>query len=157
MHWGTATLPKWQWNTGTSERGSWLDPEDDTSAWQNNVAIPDDRWIVRIYDRDPGDPAAIHLGTEEFDEDVTNVTRWLKLFNSDDTPNGTNAQNQKTDIAGKHMIFDFTNGETTFEVARNGAGNIEFGTSPKYRIIGPAGETSYRAMIFGRVLRAPVQ
>ncbi len=157
LTWGTGNLPKWQWNLATVERGSWIDPEDDTSTWQLDVPIPDDRWIVRIYDLTPGHPQAVQLGSEDFDEDVANVTRFLKLFNPDDTPNGTNAQDQKTEIAGKQMIFDFSNGEASFEVARDRVGRISFGTDHQYRVVGPAGESSYTAFIYGRVLRAPAE
>lgn len=157
LTWGTPNLPKWQWNTVTSERGSWSDPEDNTSTWQLNVPIPDDRWIVRIYDIDPTNPAAVHLASEELDEDVTDVVRFLKLFNSDDTPNGTNAQNQKTSIAGHRMIFDFTAGVTSFSISRTRVGIIDFPTNHEYRVMGPGGEASYVAQIFGRILRPPVE
>ena len=155
LTWGVGSLPKWQWNTVVSERGSWIDPEDDTSTWQLNVPIPDDRWIVRIYDRTPGHPQAIQLGREELDEDPVNVVRFLKLFNPDDTPNSTNEQDQKTEIGGKLMIFDFANGEAQFDVARDQVGQVNFGTNHRYRIVGPAGEENYTAVIYGRVLRAP--
>ncbi len=152
---GNANLPKWQWNTSTVERGSWSDPEDDTSTWTAGVPIPDDRWIVRIFDRTPGHPQAVQIGTEDMDEDPAQIERFLKLFNPDDTPNGTNAQNQKTEIADKRMIFDFTAGEANFFVDPSAVGAIDFPTNGTYRVIGPAGENFYRANIFGRVLRAP--
>ena len=151
LTWGKANLPKWQWN-GT-ERGSWSDAEDDQSTWQTNTPIPDDRWIVKIYDRDPGDPQVVHLGIEELDEDPINVTRFLKLFNPDDSPNNTNAQDQKIVMGDRQMIFSFSGGEATFEVARDKIGNVKLSTDHRYRVVGPTGEMSYLARVFGRVLR----
>ncbi len=157
LTWGPANLPKWQWNATTAERGSWADPEDDTSAWQPNVPIPDDRRIVRIWDRPSGDVGAVHLGTEDLVEDSTNVTRFLKLYSQDDVPLTTNAQDQMTEIAGKMMIFSFTNGEAPLIVARDRTGVIEFGTNHEYKVVGPNGETFYQVRIFTPVLRAPVK
>jgi len=152
LTWGPGSLPKWQWNG--AERGSWVDPEDDQSAWQAGVPIPDDRWIVRIFDLTPGHPQAIQIGSEDMDEDPVLIERWLKLFNPDDTPSNTNAQDQKTEIGNKRMIFDFSNGEASFSVDPSVVGRIVFGTNHQYRLIGPADEDRYEVNIWGRVLRA---
>lgn len=155
LTWGTPNQPKWQWNG--SECGSWVNPTDDTSVWQPGVPIQDDRWIIRIYDRAPGDPQANHVGSEKMDESATLVTRWIKLFNPDDTPNITNEQDRKVDIGGQRMIFDFTNGETSLEISPERPGTVLLLTNHQYRVIGPSGEMSYTANIYGRVLRPPVE
>lgn len=148
--------PRFQYNQTTQEFGSWLDPEDDATTWQAGVVIPDDRLIVRIYDG-PSLPAN-HVALIELDENTGPAsqdfkTMNLKLFNSDDTPSATNTQNQKTLIANRLMIFDFTNGESDFLIDKRAVGTIRFESGTNFRVIGPAGEKEFIAKIYGRSLR----
>ncbi len=154
------SLPRWQQrNDGsgsTYEVGSWADPEDAQSAWQADTAIPDDRWIVRLYDGDPGVSGA-HIASLDLDEDSFSgeKTIHLKLYTAADAPSGTNTQNQQTVIAGKLMVFDFTAGVTTFGIKTTTAGSITFPSNHAYKVIGPAAEDRVEFRIFGRSLEAP--
>ena len=154
---GQQNQPRWQQQTAGSgsakDFGSWSDPENSGSTWQANVPIPDNRWIIRIYDDDPT-TIGVHIAEEDLDEEkVTGfVVRYLKLFNSNDIPSNTNAQNQKTEIAGKQMIFDFTAGVTTFNVSTMVPGLINFPSNHEYRVVGPSGEKAVMWRIFGRTL-----
>ncbi len=153
-------VPRWQQqNDGsgsTPSFGSWADPEDDQSVWSLATPIPDDRWIVRLYDGDPG-ASGVHIGALDLDEDSFGgeKTIYLKLFTADDTPSGTNAQDQKTEIAGVRMIFDFTSGVTIFGVDTVLAGQARFPSNHAYRVIGPSGEKEVLFNIFGRSIKVP--
>ena len=117
--------------------------------------MSDDRWIVRLYDDDPG-TTGVHIAALDVDEgsDAGEKTIYLKLFNADGSASTTNAQNQQTEIAGKLMIFDFTNGLTTFGLNTNSIGTARFGSSSRYRVVGPAAEKGVRFRVFGRTLTA---
>lgn len=155
---GLINQPRWQQRVGTTwavkEFGSWLDPRVATSTWRADVPIPEDRWRVRIYNGNPL-VSGVHIAYEEIDESAAPgfVQRHLRLFNPDDTPSATGAQNQKTTIGGKRMIFDFTSGVSPFNVATDVVGDIEFPSNHEYKVVGPADERSVRWAIFGRTLR----
>lgn len=155
FHDGMGNLPIWQQATdgsaSTYSRGSFADPEDGQSAFTAEATLDDDRWIIRLYDNDPG-TTGVHVGSLDFDEGTGNQTIYLQLFNSDDTPSATNAQNQKTLIGGKLMIFDFTNGVSTFEVSTGAVGTVEFLSDTRYRAVHPNNEKSIAYRVFGRVL-----
>ncbi len=157
LTWGRASLPRWQQRTDgsgeTYEPGSWADPEDDQSVWSTDP-LPDDRLIVRLYDDDPAGSGE-HLAALDLDEDSHSgeMTIYLKLFTPSDSPSGTNAQDQKTEIAGKLMIFDFTSGVTTFGIKTDTVGELKFPSNHQYRVIGPGDETFVQFRVFGRSLR----
>ena len=157
FHDGNGNLPRWQQQTAGSGSakafGSFADPTNDASTFTLDVPLEDTRWIVRIYDGDPL-TSGIHVATEEFDEAAagTTVSRNLRLFNSDDTPSGTNAQNQRTEIGGKLMDFDFTSGIAPFNVAVDRAGTGFFPSNSRYRVIGPSGEKEYIWQVFGKTI-----
>jgi hypothetical protein len=50
------------------------------------------------------------------------------------------------------MIFDFTNGVTTFGVSTAITGTVTFSDDSRYRAIHPNGERRVSYRIFGRVL-----
>ena len=93
---GLGSLPRWQQETegsgSTYAPGSFADPEDDQSVFTADVALPDDRWIVRLYDNDPG-TTGVHVGSLDFEEGTGDQTIYMKLFSSDDVPSATNVQN----------------------------------------------------------------
>ena len=156
FHDGRGNLPLWQQETdgsaSTYSRGSFADPEDDHSIFTAGTALPDDRWIIRLYDDDPG-TTGVHVGSLDFDEAPGEQTLYMKLFDQDDVPSVTNAQNMQTLIGGKQMIFDFTAGVTTFGVATDVVGRIRFGSDSRYRAVHPNGEQSISYRVFGRTLR----
>lgn len=157
---GLFNLPRWQQQaTGTGQTadfGHWTDPTDSLTLWVAGVPIADPRWIVRVYDQDPvvNPGTAVHLASEEFDEDTVTPTRgrFIRLFSANDTPNNTNAQNQRTTIGGKLMDFDFTAGVAPFNIAVNMTGKGEFPSNGEYRITGPGNETSYIWRVFGKTI-----
>ncbi len=155
-HDGKSSLPRWQQrNEGsgeTYEPGSWADPEDGQSVWSTDP-IPDDRWIVRLFDGDPG-ASGVHIAALDLDEDSLGgeKTIHLKLYDKNDVASMTNAQDQKTEIAGKLMIFDFTSGVSTLVVKTTKVGEVRFPSNHSYRVIGPADETFVQFRIFGRSL-----
>lgn len=153
--------PRWQQETdgsgSTFAPGSFSDPLDHNSAFAASTPLPDDRWIVRLYDGDPlaaGQHIAA-LGLDEGQEQGPVPDQYevhMRLFNADDTPSGTNAQNAKTQIADKLFIFDFANGVTTFGIVTTAAGQILFPSGREYRVLGPAGEKEVTFTIYGRSL-----
>lgn len=159
FHDGLSNLPRWQQeNEGSGSQksfGSFADPKDDQTTFTPSASIPDDRLIARIYQNNPVPVSAgIHIAYEELEEEeVTGfVTRYLKLFDPDDNPINTNAQDAKTEIGGKLMIFDFTSGVTNFNVSTLNPGEISFPSNHRYRIIGPSNEKEVIWKVFGRTL-----
>lgn len=166
-------LPRWQQKAGntssTKELGSYADPTDDQSVWSLGVMVPDDRFILRVYNDDPvAEPSAVHIGDEEFDETAaTEITRYMRLFDQSDTPINNNSGNQRTDVGGKLMDFDFGSshspaisaGVTSFKVDISRTGTIWFFSNHKYRFIGPVEDEPryYKAEIYGKVLRASLE
>ncbi len=148
---GYGNLPRWQ--SDLTDLGSYADPTDSGTTFTADVQVSDPRWIIRIYNNSLR-RAQDHIAAEDLDEDDVSpsVTRYLRLFNADDTQSTTNAQDQRTEIGGKLMIFDFTNGDTDFNVALNQTGEIVFPSNGRYRIVGPGGENEVRWQIFGRTL-----
>lgn len=139
------------------ELGSWIDPEDDGTAW-TTTAIPDNRFIIRLYQEAA---TTTHIASEEFDEGAAGATieRFIKLFDETDTLVSTNAGNQRTEIGGKLIDFDFGSSDgLSAGVARikfgiDVAGRGEWHSNHRYRLVGPFSETSYVWQVFGKVLR----
>ena len=159
---GNFNLPRWQQqNTGSGSAlsiGHWTDPTDSSSVWNAQTPLSDPRWIVRIYDGDPG-AGGTHIAREDFDEDQASptVVRYLKLFNSDDTPSTTNAQNQKVEVGGFLLDLDFTNGVATFNVHRDEWGVGTFPSNYSYRVVGPSGEGNYAWRVFAKGIRVELR
>lgn len=163
FHDGVSSLPKWQQETAptgsTKSFGSFADPESAASAFTADVELTDPRWIVRIGDGDPEGPNN-HIATLDLDENQNSPGQQdryvlkLRLYNADDTQSGTNAQDQKTEIAGKLMIFDFNSGLTDFGIDTTVVGSVQFPSNHEYRVVGPGGEKFFQANIYGRNLRA---
>lgn len=165
FHDGNANLPRWQHQTGQSSQtlaiGSFANPESAASAFSAGVQIPDDRLIVRVYNDNPG-ASGVHIAAEDLDESAVPgfATRYIKLFSAADVALNTNAANQKTQIAGKQMIFDFgashspalPGGVSSFQVSTLKAGSVHFPSNHSYRIVGPAGEKQVLWSIYGRRL-----
>lgn len=152
-------LPRWQQETaGLKSFGSFADPQI-ASGFTVGLPLPDDRWIVRIFDGDPG-VAGVHIATLDLDEgqDAGRKVMYLKLYDENDIPSTTNAQNRKTEIAGKRMIFDFTSGVSTFGIKTiiqpGGGGDVIFPSNHVYRVVGPSGESIFTAQIYGRDIEA---
>jgi len=133
----------------TTELGSWSDPTDDTTTWQANITIPDDRWILRTYDADPL-TTGVQIASDQLSEGAGRQVYFLRLFNQNDVPSNTNAQNQLTIVGSIKMIFDFTAGITTFGVSTDIPGEATFPSNHFYRQIGPAGEKEFKVEVFGR-------
>ena len=173
FHQGRQNLPKWQQQGNvsgvTKDFGSFADPEDDQSTFTSGVMLIDYRFILRVYDDDPvANGSAVHIGSEEFDETVdTLITRYMRIFNAAGTPLNLNAANQRTEVGGKLMDFDFGSshtpavsaGVTTFQVDISRSGKVQFQSNHSYRFIGPepAGLSYYEAAIFGKILKAPAE
>lgn len=161
---GTHNNPRWQQQVASSGNtiaakafGSWADPENSGTTWVLNRAIPDDRWIVRLFTLDPvlNPGSAVHVASEEFDEQVagSSVTRFMQLFTKNDVASTTNAQNQRTDIGGKLLDFDFTTGVAEIKFGTDVPGIGQWNSNHRYRIVGPLGEKEYIWKVFGNTLR----
>lgn len=155
FHGRRVNLPRWQQATdgsgSTFSPGSFVDPEDHNSTFNAGTPLGDDRWIVRLYDGDPGS-GGTHLAAKDYDEgeDAGEATVFLKLFTEADVPSTTNVQNAKTLIGGTQFVFDFTAGVTSFGVKTDKAGTATFPSSATYRVIGPSGENSAQFRVYGR-------
>ena len=164
FHDGTQNNPRWQQEIASSGStiatkafGSWSDPENSGTTWTLDTAIPDNRWIVRIFTLDPviNPGTTVHVATEEFDEGVagSSITRFMQLFTPADVATTTNAQNQRTEIAGKLIDFDFTNGVAEIKFGTDVTGMGEFPSNHVYRVTGSSGEKTYIWRVFGKILR----
>ena len=157
FHSGFQNEPLWQQQVATSAAtkafGSFADPESAASVFTLGTPLDDDRLIIRLYDGDPL-TTGVHIAALDLDEgsDAGRKVINMRLFNPDDTPNLTNAQNQQTEIAGKLMIFDFTAGISDFGVNTNLTGGVDFPSNHRYRIIGPVSEDRVTFRVFGRTL-----
>jgi hypothetical protein len=167
--------PKWQQqagNTGsTANLGNYADPTDVQSTFTSGIQLIDDRFILRVYDDDPVEnPSAIHIGSEEFDETPTPqniVTRYIRAFSELDVPRTWNMADSRTDVGGKLMDFDWGSshspslnpGVSSFKVDIQRTGTIWFNSNHQYRFFGPndGAPNYYRAMIYGKILRAPIE
>ena len=158
FHDGYGNLPRWQnRNAGSASaylRGRFTDPEDSQSVFTVETDTDDDRWIVRLYDGDPGS-GGTHIEVAELDEGqgAGSVTYYLKLFNPDDTPSSTNAQDQKVEIGGVLFRFDFTSGVSTIDVDTTVAGVTRFPSNYSYRHIGPGGAHRTEFRIYSNTLK----
>jgi len=156
---GYLNVPKWQNETaGTGQPfapGNFADPTNSGSTFTADVALIDDRWILEPYDGDPG-VSGVHIAELDLDEGQSggSYTIYLKMYDNAGTPSGTNAQDQKTQVAGRLMAFDFTNGVTTFSVNTNKAGTAVFPTDARWRIVGPSAEGSAVFRIYGTSIEA---
>ncbi len=152
-------LPLWQQETdgsaSTFSPGSFADPEDALSVFTAGTSLADDRWIVRLYDNDPG-TTGVHLASLDLDEgqDTGETTIYMKLFNSDGSESTTNTQNMRIEIAGRLMAFDFTAGVTTFGVRTVTPGRAIFPSSGRYKVVGPGDERRVTFHIYGRTIGA---
>lgn len=162
---GKPNLPRLQQrNTGsgsTPEFGSWTDPADDQSTWQAGLAnaIPDPRWVLRMYDANP-DAGGTHIGSASIDQSSGDTTFFVELINANGSRQNTNAADQKTEIGGVGFIFDFGSandlalpaGITTFNVSSDVAGVARFPSNSAYRVEGPNEEQDFQVRVWGRFL-----
>jgi hypothetical protein len=157
--------PRWQQqNEGSGSvkaLGSFADPESALSAFTVDVPLPDDRWIVRVY---TASDRTGQVSAEEFDEGAAGATveRFIGLFNSDDTENTTNAGNQRTEIGGKLIDFDFGSsdglpgGVARLQLAIDRAGRGDFFSNHRYRVLTLTGE-DYSWAVFGKKIEVNVE
>lgn len=173
FHDGRLNLPRFQQqNTTTGDvlsKGSYADPTDDQTLFTVDQEIPDDRFRVRIYLEDPvANPLAEVLEDEEFTADptgsVTLAERFVRLFDFDDSPVNTNANNQRTEIGGKLVDFDFGSSATPslpagvarffVDIAETSEGNTgNFPSNGRYKIVTPSNRDFYQWRKYSKVLK----
>lgn len=169
---GRQNLPKWQQqagDTGSAKAlGHYSEPTDDQSAWVADINLIDDRFQLKVHDDDiVANPAATHIGIEELDETPdTLITRYISLHDEAGVLVPRNKANDKTDVGGRNMVFDFgtahspplSPGVTTFRVDLAKTANINFLSNHQYRFVGPddGNPGYYQAQIAGNILRAEV-
>lgn len=157
FHDGVPSQPKWQQRTtGTgsaTELGSWVDPTNSSTAWQADVPISDDRWILRVFDGNPLG-VGVHVARQQLDEDlgVGQSIIFFRLFNPDGTPSDRTELDSKVKIGKTRMILSFTNGVAMFAVKTDRPGVAELHASDAYRIDGPNNEKEFIAEVFGLAL-----
>ena len=167
FHDGFLNLPLWQQENATTgdplSLGSYSDPEDRLSTFQPNVSLPDDRFVLRVYDKDPvADGTAVNIGSEEFFEDSVNTTveRFWRLFDKDENPINRNAANDRLLIDGYWLDIDWGSsdslsaGVARFFVSVEATAQTEFKSDAGYRVLGPDQETSYSWIVYTKTLRA---
>lgn len=157
--------PRWQQENADSGSvksiGSFADPESAVSAFTAGTPLDDDRLIVRVF---TASNRTGHVGSEQFDEDdvTPTVERFVGLYNFDDTENLTNAANQRTEIGGKLIDFDFGSSDSLpGGVARlllevNHTGRGDFLSNGAFRVVTPTGE-DYSWEVFGKSLAVAVE
>ncbi len=164
---GFNNLPYWQQQnaaTGAAlSLGSYADPEDDTSTFTEGTALEDDRFVLRVYDKDPvADGSAVNIGSEEFFEDSVNTTveRFFRLFDKDENPINRNAANDRLFISGYWLDIDWGSsdnlsaGVARFFVSQEVTADSRFASDAGYRVLGPDGGTSYEWIVYTKTLRA---
>ncbi len=165
FHDGFSNLPLWQQqNTTTGDAlvlGSHSDPENAQTFFTADQPLPDDRFILRIYDKDPvTDGTAVNLVSEDFLEDKTEtvVERFVRLFQEDNTPVNRN-------VIDRIFINNYwlelrwgssdniSAGVSRLFVTRDQTGNGELSSDAGYQVLGPAGEKSYQWTVYTRALQ----
>lgn len=167
FHDGFSNLPVWQQqNTTTGDAlslGSYADPEDSTTTFTEGTPLEDDRFVLRVYDKDPvADGTAVNIGSEEFFEDTVNTTveRFFRLFDKDENPINRNAANDRLFIDGYWLDIDWGSSDNlSAGVARvfvsiEATAQTAFNSDSGYRVLGPDGETSYSWIVYTKTLRA---
>lgn len=156
FHDGLVNLPKFQRNVTLNETGSWVDPTDDTSTWQVGVVIPDDREILNMFNGNP-QGAGVHIASIDLEENEGGqslVRIDMRLFDSNGTQSTSDEQGVRLNIGGKLFTFDFTNGDTNFDIDTSAVGIATFASNHAFRVVGPGGEKQFISNVFGRTLRA---
>ncbi len=164
---GFNNLPYWQQQNDSTgaplSLGSYEDPENSSTTFTEGTALEDDRFVLRIYDKDPvanGD--AVNIGEEEFFEDKvdTSVERFFRLFDKDENPINRNAANDRLFISGYWLDIDWGSsdglsaGVARFFVDREVTADTEFASDSGYRVLGPDGATSYKWTVYTKTIRA---
>lgn len=160
-------LPVWQQQNTTSgdalSLGSYADPEDAGTTFTEGTPLEDDRFVLRVYDKDPvADGSAVNIGSEEFFEDKTNTTveRFFRLFDKDENPINRNAANDRLFIDGYWLDLDWGSsdslsaGVARFFVNREVTADTSFNSDSGYRVLGPGDETNYRWTVYTKTIRA---
>lgn len=171
-HDGRLNQPRFQQqNTTTGDAlalGSYADPTDAGTAFTADQELPDDRFLIRIYDDDPiTNPSANILEFEEFTADPTGVTkiaeRFIRVFDASDTPLNTNAADQRVQIGDKLVDFDFGSaadpalpaGIARFfiDISQDSPGNIgTFTSNGRYKVITSSGQDFYQWRKYTKVI-----
>ncbi|MGI9490493.1 MAG: hypothetical protein ACR2RF_32290 [Geminicoccaceae bacterium] len=165
LHDGYSNLPVWQQQNTISgdalSLGSYDNPEDSNSAFVVDRALPDDRFILRIYDKDPvTDGTAVNIGSEEFLEDKTTTTveRFLRLFQADETPVNRNVADDRLFIDGAWLDLDWGSsdglgaGVARFFSSVEFTGEGTFSSDAGYQVLGPTDETRYTWTVYTKTL-----
>ncbi len=158
FHDGYSNLPVWQQETDTSGSaasfGSFEDPENSASTFTVDVELPDDRFILRVWDKDPGqDGTAVNIHTEDIDENPANpgVERFFRLYFDDGTEVNRNVQNDKVEVDGRSLSLDWgtsaepalTPGVAKIIVWNEYTGSGAINSDGQYRLLGPNDEVGY--------------
>ena len=158
FHDGYSNLPIWQQETDTSGSaasfGSFEDPEDKNSTFTRDQELPDDRFILRVWDEDPGqDGSAVNIHSEEVDEDRANpgIERYFKLYFADGTEVNRNVQNDKVNVDGRSLSLDWgtsadpalSPGVAKFVIWNEFTGTGAINSDGQYRLLGPNDESGY--------------
>ena len=160
-------LPYWQQQFDTTgaalSLGSYEDPQDSNTTFTVDQALPDDRFVLRVYDKDPvADGSAVNIGSEEFFEDTVNTTveRFFQLFDKDEQPINRNAANDRLLIDGYYLDLDWGSsdnlsaGVARFFVNREVASESRLTSDTGYRILGPDSVIVYTWTVYTKTIRA---
>lgn len=169
FHDGLSNLPKWQQRNTTSgdplDLGSYSDPETVSSTFNPGKELADERFVLRVYDKDPVafPNDAKHLAHEEFSENDENplIERFLRLFHSDDRPINRNVANDRIVVGGVLLDLDWGSsanpplsaGVCRLFVEISETGNAQLSSDAGWRVAGPGGEKAYSWTIFTKILR----
>lgn len=170
FHDGFRNLPYWQqqeesaFSGGVLTLGSYEDPTDSTSTFTEGTSLPDDRFILRVYDKDPvNDNTAVNLAEEEFQEagegDAKSVERFLRLFRDDGSPVNRNVANDRIFVDGYWLDLDWGSSDNLGAgVARvfmsiGFTGQGHFRSDAGYRVLGPNDEDCYQWTVYTKTLQ----
>ena len=158
FHDGYSNLPRWQQETDTSgdaqSFGSFEDPESSASTFTKDQELKDDRFILRVWDKDPGqNQDAVNIHQEELDETRSNpgVDRYFRLYQDDGTEVNRNVGNDKVNVDGRSLNLDWgtsadpqlTPGVAKIVVWNEFTGSGVINSDSQYRLLGPNDETGY--------------
>lgn len=151
FHHDHANLPRYQQrearNGADAVLGSHLDPTDPGSFFSPGESLPDDRYVVKVFDEDG------QLSRESLNQRTIGsfVPRHIQIFDGDQPADFQGKQ--LVSISGKQLLLDFEPGAIAeILISTERAGEVHFSSDSRFRVMGVQGEGSIIWQVFGRTL-----
>ena len=157
---GVYGQPRWQVEETSSDLGSFADPTNLGSAFSADVALTDNRFIMRAFDDRPATTGQEISDLELNTSDAT-FTVYIKVSDENDVPLVKDdvireifgGQLMELPFGSSHPNPAPQSGETSFDVETGRSGQVGFAGNNRYRWVLSNGATVFLATIYGRSLR----